>query len=432
MSKLVLFAEDSVEPPIIQDGSTTFIDNMKLPVHRWFRFSAGFSAEWVRSLIRTSGLRQDAVVLDPFAGSGTTLISCEAAGVKALGIEAHPFVMRVAEAKLCCHSPVSDFRRLADAMMGAAQSNGNREIVNAYPKLIHQCFPDDVLAQLDALRCAWEEADDYGSSAHQLAWLALTSSLRASSPVGTSQMELVQPKKKKAKVLTPMEAFQGQVLAMCHDMRQMQLLRQGPRASVIAGDARDCGAVNNDSIDFVITSPPYANNFDYADATRLEMSFWGEVGGWADLQDKVRKHLVRSCSQHASAEKLDLHDLLSEPCVAPISAEMANVCEELAEERLLHGGKKQYHLMVAAYFTDMAKVWSALRRVCRQGAKVCFVVGDSAPYGVYVPVHNWLGELAVAAGFESFFFEKTRDRNIKWKNRKHRVPLLEGRLWVQG
>jgi hypothetical protein len=88
--------------------------------------------------------------------------------------------------------------------------------------------------------------------------------------------------------------------------------------------------------------------------------------------------------------------------------------------------------MVAAYFKDMAEVWLALRRVAAKGALVCFVVGDSAPYGVYVPVDRWLGELAVAAGFKSYDFEKTRERNTKWKNRKHRVPLQEGRLWVRG
>ena len=88
--------------------------------------------------------------------------------------------------------------------------------------------------------------------------------------------------------------------------------------------------------------------------------------------------------------------------------------------------------MIAAYFKDMAEVWLALRRVTAGGALVCFVIGDSAPYGVYVPVDRWLGDLAVAAGFTSFAFEKTRDRNLKWKNRKHRVPLHEGRLWVRG
>jgi hypothetical protein len=42
-----------------------------------------------------------------------------------------------------------------------------------------------------------------------------------------------------------------------------------------------------------------------------------------------------------------------------------------------------------------------------------------------------LGELAVAAGFATWSFEKVRDRNVKWRNRKHRVPLHEGRLTVQ-
>jgi hypothetical protein len=104
----------------------------------------------------------------------------------------------------------------------------------------------------------------------------------------------------------------------------------------------------------------------------------------------------------------------------------------LEAERAHHGGKKNYHTMVAAYFLDMARVWRQLRRVTAPSGRACFVVGDSAPYGIYVPVDRWLGELAVAAGFRSARFEKTRDRNVKWKNRKHRVPLHEGRLWVEG
>ena len=63
---------------------------------------------------------------------------------------------------------------------------------------------------------------------------------------------------------------------------------------------------------------------------------------------------------------------------------------------------------------------------------VCFVRGDSAPYGVHAPIERWRGELAVSAGFRRFEFERLRDRNVKWRNRKHRVPLHEGRLWVKG
>ena len=162
------------------------------------------------------------------------------------------------------------------------------------------------------------------------------------------------------------------------------------------------------------------------------MTFAGEIGGWGDLQDAVRKYLVRSCSQHVGPISSQTQDILSEPLLDPIRDEILDVCRCLEAERETHGGRKTYHTMIAAYFHDMAHVWRALRRAAGDGALVCFVVGDSAPYGVYVPVDRWLGELAVAAGFRSYSFEKTRDRNTKWKNRKHRVPLHEGRLWVEG
>ena len=84
---------------------------------------------------------------------------------------------------------------------------------------------------------------------------------------------------------------------------------------------------------------------------------------------------------------------------AALDAAIADVCRQLAEVRLTKGGKKTYHLMVACYFWDLARVWLALRRVCDSPSDVCFVIGDSAPYGVYVPVIDWLGRLAVAAGF---------------------------------
>ena len=63
---------------------------------------------------------------------------------------------------------------------------------------------------------------------------------------------------------------------------------------------------------------------------------------------------------------------------------------------------------------------------------MCWVVGDSAPYGVYIPVDDWLGTLAVSLGFKDYSFETVRGRNEKWKNRKHQVPLKEGRLWIDG
>ena len=72
-------------------------------------------------------------------------------------------------------------------------------------------------------------------------------------------------------------------------------------AKILQADARYDSGMAKNSIDLVVTSPPYPNNYDYADATRLEMTFWGEIEGWGDLHDKVRRHIIRSCSQHSAA-----------------------------------------------------------------------------------------------------------------------------------
>jgi hypothetical protein len=208
--------------------------------------------------------------------------------------------------------------------------------------------------------------------------------------------------------------------------------RAATLSTLVQGDARELPGVPDGWATLVVTSPPYPNNFDYADATRLEMTFFCEVAGWGDLQESVRKYLVRSCTQHVSPIVGDTPAILASKELDPIRREIEAACERLDRERHSHGGKKNYHTMIAAYFLDMAAVWRQLRRVTPSGARVCFVIGDSAPYGIHVPVDRWMGQLAVATGFRSFSFEKTRDRNVKWKNRKHRVPLHEGRLWVEG
>jgi len=296
--------------------------------------------------------------------------------------------------------------------------------------LKNKCYDLDTLAQLDRLRRAFLGCDD-DSPASKIAWLTLIGILRKVSHGNTAQWQYVLPSKSKKRPQRVMEAFDELANIIYSDMRSSQSLCS-PRAVCLQSDARTCEGVPNNSVSLVVTSPPYPNNYDYADATRLEMSFLQEVSGWGDLHETVRKHLVCSCSQHVPERTVDLEEILSSEELRPIRDDIARVCGELAAVRLTKGGKKTYHLMVARYFFDLAQVWKSLRRVCRHAANVCFVVGDSAPYAVYVPVMDWLGALACSSGFHSYEFEQTRDRNIKWKNRKHRVPLREGRLWVKG
>jgi len=412
-----------------KDTSSTFSHNSSLPIHRWFHYSAGFSALWVRDLIEKEKAKGRYRIFDPFAGSGTVLLESELCSMDAIGIDSHPFVARVARAKLYWRENPKAFRDYALSVLEQASKQESDE--SKYPRLITQCFPPSTLSCLDSLRKVWEiSAND--SPLSELTWLVLVSILRECSPVGTAQWQYVLPNKTKAKVADPYGAFQAKVHLMADDMVRRQRQTHGSQAKFFLEDARMCSSVPDGWADLVITSPPYANNYDYADAVRLEMSFLGEVYGWKDLQDTVRKYLIRSCTQHIAKMKGGTCSILKDPLLKVIHNEISEICEQLETEREKHGGRKPYHTMIAAYFSDMARVFVSLRRVTARDALICFVIGDSAPYGIYVPVDRWLGELAVGAGFKSFSFEWIRDRNVKWKNRKHSVPLHEGRLWIKG
>jgi len=402
---------------------------MALPVHRWFRYSAGFSALWAREVLTREKSAGRTRVLDPFAGSGTILLEAEAASSASIGVEAHPFVARIARAKLAWRTPYRRFREYALAILETARaaSPPSRPI----SPLLADCYPPETLQRLETLRFALETQSD-GTACSELTWLALVSILRECSPAGTAQLQYILPSKTKARFLDPYDAFLIRINLMADDMRRRQSTINGPVPALYAEDARQCASLPSSWANLIITSPPYANNYDYADATRLEMTFFGEIEGWADLQYAVRRHLIRSCTQHVAREATQTPLIILDPLLDPIREALTDVCNRLEAERENHGGKKPYHTMVASYFLDMANVWASLRRVAQPGCLACFVVGDSAPYGIHVPVDKWLGELAIAAGFHSYSFEKTRERNVKWKNRKHRIPLHEGRLWVQG
>ena len=424
MEQLLLFPE--IESQKI-DNSTTFIENMKLPIHRWFKYSAGYSAEWVKKVIKEYGSSKS-FILDPFAGSGTTNVVANEMGIVSLGYEQHYFVRNLANVKLFYDIDINLFKTIVD---GALSSPVKEVDLSNQPELLQKCYTPDALAELLSFREYYFRYKKDLPEWH-LFWLALTAILRIASHAGTAQWQYVLPNKTKKNILSPKNALKKKSDEIISDIIFAKANNYKSFGKIIAHDARNINPEINNQIDLLITSPPYPNNYDYADSTRLEMIYWGEISGWGDLYSKVRKDLVRSCSQHSAADKISLDIILAEPELTPIYDEIRIVCKELEQVRLQHGGKKTYHTMIASYYFDMAKVFISLRSAMKPQSIMCFVIGDSAPYGVYAPADVWLSKLALAAGFKSCEFEKTRDRNVKWKNRKHDVPLKEGRLWIRG
>ncbi len=167
----------------------------------------------------------------------------------------------------------------------------------------------------------------------------------------------------------------------------------------------DAIAIEGGNIDLVITSPPYANNYDYADATKLELCVLGEINSWGELQDKIRPGLVRSCSQMVSRERKDTFLYLEDPLLKPIYKEIMDVCTKLDLEKENHGGKKNYHTMIALYFFDLAKVWQHLRYVCKKGRR--FVLSSAIP-------HHSVSPRLFKRAARSVFLACSFSSSVKW------------------
>ena len=224
---------------------------------------------------------------------------------------------------------------------------------------------------------------------------------------------------------------------MLADLQQAQSLGV-PYSSheVILGDARKFASyAEPETIDLIVTSPPYLNNYDYADRTRLETYFWGYHESWADITREVRDHLVMAATTQVRMSSMS--DVIELPGIRQaderLRAELMEIIARLRDMRSVKSGKKTYDYVVAGYFEDMLQVLEGAHSVLKPGGHFALVLGDSAPYGVHVPTEEIVGRLALAMGFASYDVEQLRTRGGKWGHnpQRHKVPLRESVLTVE-
>jgi len=413
----------------------TFKDSLNAPVHRWFKYPAGYSYRLVEQKIRQYSLSKRHWILDPFVGSGTTSIEAKRHNINSVGIEAHPFVHWVANTKLDWTASVTDIAENYKKVIEYAQLLFSRKKVEAasLPDLVRKCYSPSNLLTLVAIKNAIRK-ECTSPVVRDFMNLALTDTLRNASKAATG-WPYIAPAKMHQKVAEKpaFNEFGLQVRRMLDDLQFMQshYSNDGAATHLILGDARVFHpAIRPQSIDLAVTSPPYLNNYDYADRTRLETYFFEWFTTWAEISENVRDKLIVSATTQIRRNSFGLNGgLSSELRTADQSFfnELVGKVSILAERRKQKGGKKSYDCMVAGYFNDMCKVFKQVCRCLTPGCDFVLVLGDSAPYGVYIPTHEYLARLGLAIGFSSYTVEQLRTRGDKWRAnpQRHKVRLNE-------
>ena len=420
----------------VKERYGSFHDSLKAPVHRWFTYPAGYSYKLVQAKIAARQLGAQHWLADPFLGSGTTSLVAKLTGLNSVGIEAHPFVFWVAQTKLNFdHDPVL-LKKNFEEVIARAKSIPVPPLAGIWPPLIYKCFSDENLKSLYALRKAVLELDGVSVNAGLLK-LALTSALRTITTAGAG-WPYIAPSKY-AKRLTERDAFEEFRKQGNHFVSDIRQASWGgishSEHRLVLGDAREfdqhCAP---DSIDLIITSPPYLNNYDYADRTRLETYFWGIYDSWGEITREVRDRLITAATTQVRISQMN--DAIRCPGILEahpeLHRELQNIIGQLATTRKTKPGRKTYDLMVAGYFEDMLKVLKGSYNVLKPGGQFILVLGDSAPYGIHVPTDEIIGKLAHAIGFANYDLEVIRTRGDKWANnpQRHKVGLRESILTV--
>jgi DNA modification methylase len=202
-------------------------------------------------------------------------------------------------------------------------------------------------------------------------------------------------------------SWMSEIEKIVNDLRLVRN-RSFPNIKVYLGDARNISKIiGPDSVDAVITSPPYPNEKDYTRTTRLESVLLGFINDRAELRE-MKKNLIRSNTRGVYKGDEDDKWISGHPEIQRIAESIEKRRTELGKNS---GFERLYGKVTKLYFGGMARHLADLGSVLRPGAKLAYVVGDQASYlRIMIHTGHLLADIARALGYELVRIDLFRTR----------------------
>lgn len=399
------------------------LDPKDRSIHDWYRFVLSFPPHLVKHYLEDFELDEKDTVLDPFCGTGTTLVESKLNRIRAVGVEATPFARFASSVKLDWSIDPQLFAERASAIAKTAldrlQSqgiddnwgfNGNpedcllKELDSDANRLLlsNSISPLPLHKTLILLECLRNHENEtyYGHALLALAKALVfkISNLRFGPEVGVGKPKPDSP---------VVSSWLSEVKAICKDLKTTAGGAYSDCAAYF-GDAREIGSVMGpNSVDAVITSPPYPNEKDYTRTTRLESVILGFISNKSELRG-FKKRLIRSNTRGVYKGDDDDRWIAGNTQIERIADEIENRRKQLGKTS---GFERLYPAVTRLYFGGMAKHLAGLRTVLRKGARLAYVVGDQASYlRIMIRTGTLMAEIAQSLGYELIRIDLFRTR----------------------
>ena len=401
---------------IRQNSQFTFKSNMGSRRHGWLRLTPAYSYRLVSESVKYVG--EGALILDPFAGTATTGLVAAELGMEALLLDINPFLVWFGKAKVRNYSgdEIEEAKKRASEALNEAVQRLVERVPPAPPPLhrIDRWWSLEALHALGALKQSLDSLKPH-PPVDDLLKVAFCRLMMAQSNAAFNHQSMsfkethspqlpllsVDYSVKNREVL---DAFKREV----HTVLQSVLHALSGHAQVYLDDARTMDSVQANSIDFLFTSPPYANRISYIRELRPYMYWLGFLvnsrqAGEIDWQS-IGGTWGTATSRLANWES---------PEQIPLGYELDEALATISQKNVKNGPILASY--VHKYFFDIYRHLTSAHRVTRGGAKLTYIVGNSTFYGVDVPTERWYAKMLSHLGFCQVKVEAIRKRNSNKK-----------------
>lgn len=392
-----------------------FVGNRNVPLLRLFRFKEAFSLHLVREFFRRFHLTSDDYVFDPFCGMGTTMFASSLEGIPSVGVEKLPIAILVARTlNQMLRIKPADLSRAYEIVKQTMKSCLPATIAEDVP-LIRLAFSEEQLLKLKRIKGAIDLLHHPCRDVLTMLFLSILEDASYTAKDGQF-LRLLKDKP----LPSPLDLLTAKVELALKDIELVQSLippwwRLEDGCRIHEGDTRQLNPAYFQKLPTaIVTSPPYANRYDYSRTYCLELCFHF-VRNFEELK-AIRFGILRS--------HIEVKVESDEQAVHPALAE---VVEALAKKDL---NNPRIPIMLIAYFADMAKAIAEWGKYLAPGAKVALVIDNVRYEGEMVPVDLILTELAESHGFtcDAILVARYKSNSSQQMSKYGRRPVRESIL----